>query len=144
MRTLHHCGLVVENLERSLSFYCRILDGTIEWQDNKPQEKLQADIIFGEKNCRVLTGGVRIGDTLIELFEFLEPATDRQATDLISTGWKHLAFQVSDIDEETHKLVSAGVNLRFPIQTLPNQVRIVYFEDPDGNVLEFIQPPKAQ
>ena len=60
-----------------------------------------------------------------------------------STGWHHLAWEVEDVDETHAELSARGIPFHVPPEDFPVEapaMRIAFFKDPDGNVLELIQP----
>jgi glyoxylase I family protein len=77
---------------------------------------------------------IDIGSTTIELIG-RDHAPDMIAPD---SGLYHLALQVSDVDTAYAELVAAGVNVTEAPRNFKH-VRIAFFTDPDGNVLELVQ-----
>ncbi|MBD2463629.1 VOC family protein [Oscillatoria sp. FACHB-1407] len=56
---------------------------------------------------------------------------------MLSQGWRHLAFAVDDVDRAYEALSDRGVEFISPPATYdPPGIRIVYFKDIDGNILE--------
>ncbi|MBD1998575.1 VOC family protein [Leptolyngbya sp. FACHB-541] len=56
---------------------------------------------------------------------------------MLSQGWRHLAFAVDDVDRVYEILSDRGVEFISPPATYdPPGIRIVYFKDIDGNILE--------
>jgi catechol 2,3-dioxygenase-like lactoylglutathione lyase family enzyme len=77
------------------------------------------------------------GDTTIELTE------DEHARQGIVGGWNHLALEVENLDQAYDELTARGVSFHVPPEDFPTEnpsMRIAFFTDPDGNVLELIQP----
>jgi glyoxylase I family protein len=63
-------------------------------------------------------------------------------------GLRHLAFRVDDIDAAAGRLHLAGIKLFSDVQTVPStqvtyaggvRKRLVYFQDPEGNLLELCE-----
>jgi catechol 2,3-dioxygenase-like lactoylglutathione lyase family enzyme len=78
-----------------------------------------------------------VGDTTIELTE------DEHAQPGVTGGWNHLALEVDDLDQAYAELTARGVSFHVPPEDFPPEdpsMRIAFFTDPDGNVLELIQP----
>jgi catechol 2,3-dioxygenase-like lactoylglutathione lyase family enzyme len=84
--------------------------------------------------------------TCLELIHYGRPAMQRPA-DLGRSnlpGLRHLAFAVSDIDAVVVSLRRARVRLLSEVQTHPPerdrpQKLMVYFQDPEGNLLELCE-----
>lgn len=52
-------------------------------------------------------------------------------------GWRHLAFEVDDVDKAYALLKARGVEFGGqPVNYAPPGIRIVYFKDLEGNILE--------
>jgi predicted enzyme related to lactoylglutathione lyase len=50
---------------------------------------------------------------------------------------------VTELDEEVETLKETGVTFPEDIQEIPGgQGRCIYFQDPDGNRLDFYEPPE--
>jgi catechol 2,3-dioxygenase-like lactoylglutathione lyase family enzyme len=78
-------------------------------------------------------GGVAIE---IEQADPSSPGTGR-------TGWNHVAWEVADVDATYAELAARGVPFPVPPEDFPPgspSMRIAFFADPDGNVVELIQP----
>jgi len=62
-------------------------------------------------------------------------------------GLRHIAFRVTDIDRMADNLRKAGVQLVSKVHSVPTaqvafagaQKRLVYFHDPEGNLLELCE-----
>lgn len=139
---LAHLAMTVKDTKRTLDFYCDVLGAKPLWDAGEPQQGAQTDTIFELSGAVVSVSGISLGGVTIEFFEFHEPKVpeDGFRTDYRTGGWKHLALEVADIDVEVARLKERGVHFRYPVQTLPNGMRMVYFDDPDGVMLELIEP----
>jgi catechol 2,3-dioxygenase-like lactoylglutathione lyase family enzyme len=77
------------------------------------------------------------GETTIGLTE------DERAQPGPTGGWNHLAWEVEDLDRTYADLTARGVSFHVPPEDFPPvnpSMRIAFFTDPDGNVLELLQP----
>ena len=72
------------------------------------------------------------------MIELISSEGSRPAQTLKDPGLRHVALTVSDFDAAYAKLKAAGV--RFISEPLDNKgVKVVFFEDPDGNYLHLLQ-----
>ena len=113
----HHIGLRTPNFAAMEAFYTQTLGFPVtkRWDD--------VDIIF-----------IDVGSTTIELI-----GRDTATADNIPTGgWDHLALHVASVDEAFAELVAKGVRIRAEPKDFKD-VRIAFFFDPDGNVLELVE-----
>lgn len=126
MIQLEHINLVIKDLERSLHFY---------------------QAAFPHWNIRAKGGGswygkprtwVHFGDDYqyLALNEFGEG--ENRDLKGHQVGLAHFAFVVQNIDAITERLQSAGFSIASPGAEEPYR-RNVYFIDPDGFEVEFVQ-----
>lgn len=138
----NHTGIVVNDLEKMVAFYCDDL-GLSELSrgdSNAPQEGNHTGI-SGSRRTLVFVGfdqGHRI-----ELVKYHEPASALRDDDMTRLGTNHICFNVDDI-EKTHAELS-GKGIEFVTEPIirvnDDGIRhgIVYVRDPEGNWLEFIE-----
>lgn len=142
-RSLHHVGLTVANLERSLAFYQSVFDGfelTGPWLHSGKG----VGYVTGYPGCSVRQAFLRSpkGDLIIELLEYtnagvpIDPANG-------NAGAVHFCVVIDDMDAAYAALVDAGHSfVSPPITTTRNEVmygRVAYLIDPDGIRIELMQ-----
>jgi catechol 2,3-dioxygenase-like lactoylglutathione lyase family enzyme len=136
----HHVALATADMDRLLHFYCELLglpllsDGRMEPGDSPEFEK-----VVGLAGTRVRVAQLGVGNLRIELFEYLEPEpAAQQLPRSCDVGLRHIAFDVTGIDEEYERLKVKGVAFLSSPQSIGNHgLRSVYLRDPDGNIVEF-------
>ncbi|MDP9350823.1 MAG: VOC family protein, partial [Chloroflexota bacterium] len=118
----HHIAVITPNMQEMERFYTETLGFPVtkRWED--------AGIIF-----------IDVGSTQIELIgrDNME-GEERPHSIGQGVGINHIALQVLDTDEAFQELQQKGV----PVLREPTDfqtVRIAFFSDPDGNVLELVQ-----
>jgi catechol 2,3-dioxygenase-like lactoylglutathione lyase family enzyme len=114
--------LVVRDLDRSVDFYTR-------------QVGLPAAAVSGPDRTAVLSAG----PATLRLREVPGAAGSGWIPDDLQRGFRHVGFGVSDIDERSARLRRQGVPFRLDPTDAYGQVRIAFFYDPDGVLLEFVQ-----
>ena len=72
-------------------------------------------------------------------FEIQLSDTDDEREFEAGTAWDHLAVKVDDVDEKFASVDHYGV-VREPYDNDPADSRIAFVEDPDGHVVELVQP----
>lgn len=132
------------NLEKAIEFYrevfgLRLIMGPEEIKaDNTVIGQLCSDI-FGSrmKHFRIahMTAANGVG---IELFEFKDPAAERRENsfEYWKTGIFHIAFTSSDLEESMKKIEKNGGKIRSKIWESFPGCRLLYCEDPFGNIFE--------
>ena len=141
--SINHVAVSVADLERSLTFY-RDLIGleVVRILDCPPEVRLGE--VVGMPGCAARIAHLKIGNDMLELFEYLDPRgrpipTDRKQAD---NGWIHIGFASSDARGDYARLKASGVRfIGEPVEFRPN-VWIVYFHGPDGEVCELKQSPE--
>jgi catechol 2,3-dioxygenase-like lactoylglutathione lyase family enzyme len=147
MRYVHHVGLTVSDLERSIDFYHGVLGldfavAPTEWFD--AEHLPQAIGVPAPVKLRLTMFALDDDKTVLELLEFASPASNTERALIPSdTGACHVALYVDDIDATMADLRSKGV----VFNSGPNDIdegpldgwRWVYFKDPDGHTLELVQ-----
>ena len=117
LKATHHIGVLTQNMDAMTKFYTETLGFPIikRWDD--------VNIIF-----------IDIGSTTIELIGREEaPAAESKPG-----GIDHLALHVANVDEAYAELVEKHVRIRSEPRDFKD-VRICFFFDPDGNVLELVE-----
>jgi glyoxylase I family protein len=148
LESIDHINIVVDDLENMLRFYTQVLGlnpskrVTISgpWIENVVGLKN----VVGEVVYLDLPAGPRV-----ELIQY-KPAGANPAhlSESNTRGIRHLAFRVDNIDEIFARLRSAGVKFLSDVQQVPDsqvtyaggvRKRLVYFHDPEGNLLELCE-----
>lgn len=99
-------------------------------------ETLELPVVGGFPGHDIIFVGV--GDTTVEII-----GERASAPRPIVTGWHHLAWEVTNVDAAFAELSARGVTPVSPPESFPPEaptMRIAFFRDPDGNVLEIVQP----
>jgi len=117
----HHVALTTRDFERLRAFYAQTLG-------------LPLVGAFAGYNIVFLAAG----STTIELIEEEGPADGADRA-----GWNHLALEVEDVDAAYAELAAHGVPFTVLPEDFPPEapaLRIAFFTDPDGNLVELVQP----
>lgn len=142
---IHHVGIPVSNLQRSIAFYRDVLGGELVFTADAagPEVATMMDVPEAEVRLAML----RFGTTMIELLEYTHPRGtpyDRRNADV---GASHAAFAVGDIAATMRQLEAQGVRFNAaPISVQQGPMAgyaFVYFADPDGIPLELVSAPAA-
>jgi catechol 2,3-dioxygenase-like lactoylglutathione lyase family enzyme len=146
---IDHVNLVVRDLATMASFYCEALGCRVTKEVTISGEWIAAVVGLEDVVADVVYLDFLVGPR-IELIHFRTPEGIRpDALSVANTfGIRHVAFRVTDIDAVVDRLLQSGVKLRSKIAAVPQtQVsyagnaskRLVYFDDPEGNLLELCE-----
>lgn len=114
--------LVVRDLERSVAFYTDHV--------GLPEVRVSAD-----GRAAMLPAGPAV----LRLREAPDAVDGSWVPDDLQKGFRHIGFTVSDIDGRAAALHAQGVQFRMEPTNAHGGVRIAFFYDPDGVLLEFVQ-----
>ena len=136
---LNHVGISVVNLERSVQFYCNMLNMAVIYTapfGGDPYEDVLAIPDVSGTMCVLKNNTVQL-----EIFHFErpEPATKSLDEPVSSHGISHFGVDVDDIDATYQRLAAGGVKMHSAVRQFPSGMRAVYVRDPDGNVIELLQ-----
>ena len=96
---IHHLGLAVEDLDEALDTYLRLFGAEIEHRDTVPEQGVEA-------------AAVRVGDSRVELLASLGDETPvGKFLASRGPGMHHVAYEVSDLQQELKGLAARGVEL---------------------------------
>lgn len=140
---LHHSGLTCANLDTAMEFYSGLLGMQVLYQGSGPARG--AGIPHAKVKVAFLAAGAA---RIVELLEYVSPRpVATKARPVNEPGAVHVALLVSDLGDILRRLGQAGFQpltdpLPTPISTvgLANGGRFVYVLDPDGHVVELIEP----
>jgi glyoxylase I family protein len=125
LNSLHHIAIICSNYETSKHFYTEILGFTIIKETyRQDRQSYKLDLALN-------------GNYIIELFSFPNPPQRPSRPE--STGLRHLAFSVQDIELSIQKLSAKGVVCEpIRIDEITGK-RFTFFSDPDNLPLELYE-----
>jgi len=149
LEQVDHANIVVDDLEKMVDFYHRVLGFAVTKRVTISGPWVSATVglhdAIGDVVYLELPAGPRV-----ELIRYVQPkGLTPQGIDRSNTrGLRHLAFRVSDLDAAAAKLLAADVRPLSEVQSVPDsqvtyaggvRKRLVYFRDPEGNLLELCE-----
>lgn len=143
---LHHCGITVTDLDRSIRFYEEVCGAERDWETQSAGEEASRLTRVLGTDMRIVQ--MRLPSGGIELFEFRSPSGNPYEMWLNDVGSSHLCLQVDDIEVANDHLQRLGVKCWYPPQTVetgPTEgQRFLFFEDPDGYPIELLEIPNFE
>lgn len=140
-RALRHAGIVVSEMERSLRFYCDMLGLRVAVDQLETGPFIEE--ILAKPGVRVRTVKLSAveGPTFIELLEFEGSAGGPASADLTRVGPTHAALTVENLESLHAALASGGVPFLSKPRVSPDgRARVAFCADPDGTMLELVEP----
>ncbi len=147
VRGIHHAGLVVDDLDAAVEFYCALCDMEIverdHWQAPAPLED-QAVGLSGSSADGVM---LRSSGSYLELWRYTAPAQTGQTPgqlDAHELGLRHLAIEVTEVTEALDRVVElGGRRMGDPVRLGAGGAEVVYCRDPFGTILELLSTGTA-
>lgn len=144
MTSVHHVGITVSDLARSLDFYGGLMDG--ERLGPYVRSGPRIDAVTGYRGVVVHQAFVtaRDGSTVVELLQYENGSHVVLDPDNGHVGAAHVAITVTELDALLARLRDEGVAvLSEPIVASEPMAgfRCVYVLDPDRVRVELVEPP---
>jgi len=145
MRAVHHTGIIVKNLDRSIYFYHDILG--LEFS-NEPSPWFEGEELaqaVGVPGAKLRQVSLLVGpNNTLELLEYANrPADNDDPIQQNYLGAMHVALHVDDIVAKKAELEAKGVEFLSEVNSVDEGVlagwRWVYFHDPDRIPLELVE-----
>lgn len=127
---LDHVAITVSSLERALAFYQEVLGFRVLGHLDFPGDP---------RGFTIAT--LDTGRGVIELFSFTAASVHPSGGegDDQQVGIRHFALRVTGLDAIADRLRAAGVSFTIPPMNAHGGVRIAFFTDPDGTLIELIE-----
>lgn len=145
---IYHVGLTVSDLDRSVAFYRDILG--LNYIGEILMEGKETDILFGKENSRArvayLNGSDNTDMPPVELIQFTDSNIKKQNGDLFSASISELCLFTDDIDKtyrhlQENNVICLSEPQKFDFSSSGfGKSKAFYFRDPDGIILEMMQP----
>lgn len=147
IRAVHHVGVSVVDLGRSIAFWEGMLG--VPGRDRRILDGPQLGVLVGYPGVRVdscwfdLPGGLAL-----ELLQYLDRPEPPYDPGTAHPGNVHICLQVEDMAAAHAHAAACGAR---PVSATPIEVargpragtRVAYVRDPDGVTIELVQPPSA-
>ncbi len=137
---IRHIGIVVDNLDISLSFYARYFGFKVEREEY--EQGVFIDKILGMSGIKIRTVKLKCqaSDVLIELIDFIDGGAVDNDNGINYVGLTHFAITVKNIEKEYNKMKKSGVNFLSPPKSSPNgYAKVAFCQAPEGTYIEMVE-----
>jgi glyoxylase I family protein len=122
---VHHVGVTVTDLERSLAFY----EGL----------GFRRVATFGPPDGSRTIVQLALGDGMVELFAYRDGAAPMDAPAGPAAGLQHIGLSTADVRATLAELEAAGlVEPGIPVNETGTGITMAFFTDPDGTSIELL------
>jgi catechol 2,3-dioxygenase-like lactoylglutathione lyase family enzyme len=129
LKGFQHVTISVSDINQSLAFYRDLLGFTVLGR------------LFYRNNMGLVIDFLDMGrSAILEIFSFSSPTKPSDwIPDDLQLGLRHFGFRVNNVDAVAARLKQAGVSFTLDPFDATGGVRIAFFKDPDGTLLEIVQ-----
>ncbi len=149
LEKIDHINVVVDDLEAMVRFYRDVLGLVVSKRVCIEGSWIERTVGLVGVVAHVVYLDPPQGPR-VELIEYERPRGERPSgfSDSNTRGIRHLAFRVDNIDQTVQTLRAAGVSTLSDVQQVPDsqvqyagsvRKRLIYFHDPEGNLLELCE-----
>ncbi|CAN5180936.1 hypothetical protein BH09PAT2_BH09PAT2_09400 [soil metagenome] len=140
IQSIDHINIVVSDLEEAKKFF---LDLSFELISEDNLEGKWINKVVKLDNVRARYCAFKIGEsqTKLELIQYFNPEgnTDINLDKANSIGYRHIAFQVKDIEILYDRLKKKNVAFLSEVQKYKTGKKLCYFYGPDNIILELAE-----
>lgn len=143
-KRVHHIGITVRDVDRSLGFWKAFLGTEPRWQ--KVLDAPYLSLITGYSGVSMNAAVIDLpGGQILEILDYRISGKTPNPPDTANPGNIHICVETDDIDALWDRAAAAGAAPVSPgpveITAGPNKgVKACYLRDPDGITVELFQP----
>ena len=139
--TLIHIGITVTNVERSVEFYMKNFGMALHRRSEFPEAFFDANKnLYGLEKTTCKTAVLKTPNGIqLELFEFSKQLSPEKVP-WNRAGITHFALTTEDVTEFAKQLRENGVEFCMDVGTRPDKGHWLFVRDPDGNLIELMEP----
>ncbi len=119
--TVEHIGVAAQDATALREWYERVLGAELVWEISKePPAAL-----------------INLGGVTVEIY-----SADRNSEltrDNKMAGWRHIALRVDSLEHARDLLEDRGVVFAEPVKPAGGGGRVLFFKDPEGNLLHLVE-----
>lgn len=135
--TAHHFAVTVTDLDRAVAFYRDVLGLAVLTRFSVGGEAFGTGV--GIDGASAEFTHMDAGDARVELVEYTPEGDGVPGSDLNQPGGTHLGLEVDDLDS-VHASLPDDIEPIAPPQTSESGTKIMFVRDPDGTLVELLQP----
>jgi catechol 2,3-dioxygenase-like lactoylglutathione lyase family enzyme len=133
---VHHTGITVSDLDRSVQFYERLGYEVIERMEEHGEEVERG---LGVPGATLSVAMLEAPRGMLELIQYKKPDGSPAHLPNNGIGAAHVCVEVEDVDAAFSELRGEGVEFFSGPITHESGIRWVYAKDPDGITAELLQ-----
>lgn len=145
VRGVHHVGMTVRDLDRTLAWWKVMFDlePAIEVRSTEPLDP-RIQTALGVPGAFLSYAFLPVGEAMVELLEYHNPIGNDFSLSNSDVGAAHVALRINDVQQQYEHMVALGAKFLHPPIALEGElagVVFAYASDPDGLQVELWQQP---
>ncbi|HEU5240098.1 MAG TPA: VOC family protein [Pyrinomonadaceae bacterium] len=141
IQALRHVGITVSDMKRSVRFYCDYLGLSVSTFISRCEGEYISTLVGIPNVCIDICLLQAPDGSRIELLQYLShPGAAGACARANEPGRPHCAFTVANIRELYDRREQFDCKFEHPPQPSKDGVLVAYCHDPDGTILELVQP----
>ncbi len=133
---VHHTGITVSDLDRSVAFYERL---GFEVAERIEEEGEEVERGVGVPGAKLRVAMLEGPNSRLELIQYLQPSDRPAPHPNNGIGAAHVCVEVEDVDAAVAELREQGIEFLTDPISHEAGIRWVYAKDPDGITAELLQ-----
>ena len=140
IKGFRHSGIVVKDMEKSMHFYCEMLNHEVIVDFIEKGNYFENLIGLSKAEARVVKAGLP-DKTFVELIQFLNiDFHDKNFRGFNIRGCNHICFNDDDIEGTYNNLLNQGISfITPPLASEFDPVKTCFCYDPDGTLVQFVE-----
>ena len=148
VKNIHHIGITVKNLEKTVEFYRDVIGLKMIEPPTKPSAESNHGQPVGVKDAVIRICLFEIAEgQIVEFLEYQPTSPIETPMPMNALGAHHIALLVDNMDDYVKKLENDNIEFLYKPLTIKGGyfkgIKWVYFKDPDGIIVELIEKEKA-
>ena len=141
LKKIDHINISVTDLESSKKFFIDLLGFKLEKEGILEGEWIDNVVGLPKVRAKYVQLSLNEFGTNLELIQYYQPIgeKDPKISQANQIGFRHIAFEVKDIEEIYQKLKDAGVKFFSGLQVYNGKKKLCYFKGPDDVILELAE-----
>ena len=139
VESVHHTAVCAQDFEATHSFFVNFLGFEVEGKAlDRSEPELTA--VVGLPDVKIRWALLRLGTHRVELFRYYTPTGKATPPAQCDTGFTHMAFAVSNVDEVHARAIASGYLPISSPQIMRGGVsRVFYLRGPENIIVEFME-----
>ena len=137
---IRHFGIVVDDLELSLSFYSRWFGFEIYKDENERGSFIENVLDVPKAHLRTVKMRSNASGVLVELVDYVSGNTVNHGNAINQVGPTHIAFTVDNIEYMHKEMKKEHVSfLSEPLESPDGYAKVAFCRAPEGTYIEMVE-----